>query len=85
MANSITIKLGFEDSEETRTLKFEDLPASAINTAPLKARIMAVNASLAGGTAGGLSTFFVDSEGNNLKAIVEAKTDSTAETIIDLS
>ena len=85
MANSITIKLGFANSEETRTFKFEDLPDEAINIAPLKAKILALNASLAGGTSGGLNSFFVDSAGNNFTGIVEAKTDSTEETNIDLN
>lgn len=83
--NSITLTLGFEDTDFTRQLKFENLPDTALVVNTLKSRILAVNESLSAGTAGGLSTFFLSDEGDNFIGIVAAKTDSVTETVLNIT
>ena len=83
--NSITLTLGFEDTDFTRQLKFDNLPDTALVVNTLKERILAVNESLSAGTAGGLSTFFLSDEGDNFTGIVAAKTDSVTETVLNIT
>ena len=83
--NSITLTLGFEDTDFTRQLKFDNLPDTALVVNTLKERILAVNESLSAGTAGGLSTFFLSDDGDNFTGIVAAKTDSVTETVLDIT
>lgn len=84
MANSITIKLGFEDTKETRQITFDDLPDEALDTETIKAKIDAINESLAAGTSGGLNNFFLSSEGDPFTAIVNAYTVSEIETPVNI-
>lgn len=80
MANSIVIKMAFEDTDETRQVTFDSLPAEAINPAPLLNRINALNASLAAGTSGGLNEFFLSNDGDEFVSISSAYTVSETET-----
>lgn len=82
--NSITIKLAFEDTDETRQITFEDLPDSALNLGTIKTRINAINASLAAGTSGGLNEFFLSNDGDNFASIASAHTISEIETVINI-
>lgn len=90
--NSVKITLGYNGTDFQRNMKFDDVANSAL--ADVKAKVKAVNASLAGGTAGGLSTFFraddydaTDPENiiGNFSSIVAAQIDSFEVTYIDLS
>lgn len=52
---TVTATLGFSNTESTRKMKFTDVSAEAL--ANCKATAKAINASLAGGTDGGLKEF----------------------------
>lgn len=84
MANSIHIKLAFEDTDETRNIVFENLPDAALNPAPLKVKILEINASLAAGTSGGLNEFFLSNDGDNFVSIASAYSVSELETPITI-
>lgn len=84
MANSINIKMAFEDTDEKRTMIFDKLPDSALDVDVIKARIQAINASLAAGTSGGLNNFFLSSEGDPFVRITSAYTVSTEETPVQI-
>ena len=73
--NSATLTLAYAD-ETTRKLKLDNLSESAIAPATIKPKILAINASLEGGTAGGLSTFLLSEGGANFTGIIAAQTDS---------
>lgn len=79
---SLQLKFGYENSDQKRTYTFSDISESIV--ADLKDNIIAVNNSLAGGTAGGLSSFFIDDEGNNFVRIEEANLTVVQETNLDL-
>ncbi|MBQ7454372.1 MAG: hypothetical protein IJS69_04910 [Selenomonadaceae bacterium] len=90
--NSVTMTFGYTNTDFTRKYKFDGLSASDISGA--KAKIKAINASIAGGTDGGLSDFFRsddydDSDPNAIvgkfSGIVAAQVDSTTETVINLN
>lgn len=90
--NSVKITLGYTGTDFQRNMKFDNVANSAL--AGVKTKCKAVNASLAGGTAGDLATFFrsddydaTDSENivGNFNGIVAAQIDSTEVTYIDLS
>lgn len=79
---TVQIKLGYENTEDTRTYEFGGLSESVLDD--VKAQVLAINQSLAGGTAGGLSTFFVSDNGDNLKSIVSARAKIIEEEVLDL-
>lgn len=90
--NSVKITLGYNGTDFQRNMKFDDVANSALSG--VKTKCKAVNASLAAGTAGGLSTFFLaddydatDPENiiGNFNGIVAAQIDSSEVTYIDLS
>lgn len=92
ITNSVTLTFGYSNTESTRNYKISGLSAADLTTA--KAKILAVNASIAGGTDGGLTDFFRaddydDSDVNNIvgkfSGIVAAKAESTEETVIPLN
>lgn len=60
MTNSATITLGYTGTTETRKYKFENLTAE--QCAGLKAKVLALNASISGGTDDGLSDFFISDD-----------------------
>lgn len=54
MTHSVKLQLGYRNSEQTRELIIEEPTTSDME---IKNRINALNASIAGGTSGGLDTF----------------------------
>ncbi len=90
MNNSIKLTLGYDQSEFTRKMTIGNVADSiASDSATIKQKIQAVNASIAGGTDDGLKDFFraddYDGTGGKFSGIVAAQIDSTEVTIIDLT
>jgi len=54
--NSVTLTFGFSNTEATRTFKIDGI--SDTDFTNVKSKILAVNASIAAGTDGGLTDFF---------------------------
>lgn len=85
MSNKLRLTFGYEGTSSTRRYTISGIEDSLKSS--LKSNIKAVNASLAGGTHGGLSTFFRSddydaAEGiGTFKAITAAQLEST-ETIV---
>ena len=88
MANSATLTFGYTNTDFTRRYKFEGLTQTQCTN--LKSNVKAINASLAGGTAGGLSAFFISddfdaSTGTGyFNSIVGAQYEASTLTEIDL-
>lgn len=80
---SVTLTFGYENTDATRRYKFEDVSNAALSGIADKCK--AINASLAGGTAGGLSTFFLSEEGDHFVSIVGAQSDVGEITVINLN
>lgn len=78
---SVTLTFGFKD-ETTRKYKFDDVANAALSGIATKCK--AINASLLGGTAGGLSTFFLSDDGENFTSILAAQSDNVDITDINL-
>lgn len=92
LKNSVTMTLGYSNTDFQRKLKFDGVADSLIPA--VKTKIKAVNASLAGGTDGGLSNFFVaddydatdpDNVVGKFNGITAAQIDSVEVTYIDLN
>lgn len=81
--NSVTLTFGYDNSSQTRRYKFEDVSTGALSSVDVLCK--AINASLAAGTAGGLSTFFLDDDGNHFTSIVGAQADITTVEVINLN
>lgn len=81
MANTLRATFAYTGTNFTRNYDL-DISEDAISTA--KAKTMAINESLAAGTAGGMSTFFVSDNGEPMKAISELKLITVTETILNL-
>ena len=90
--NKVKITLGYTNTDFTRNMQFNGVSDSI--AAGVKTKCKAVNASLAAGTAGGLSTFFraddydaTDTENivGNFSGIVAAQIDSTEVEYINLN
>ena len=60
MTNSATITLGYAGTTETRKYKFDGLTTAQCEG--LKAKVLALNASISGGTDDGLSDFFISDD-----------------------
>ena len=60
MTNSATITLGYAGTTLTRKYKFENLTVEQCEG--LKAKVLALNASISGGTDDGLSEFFISDD-----------------------
>lgn len=60
MANSATLTFGYTGTEFTRKYTFNNLTAA--DCANLKTKVLALNASIAGGTDGGLGDFFISDD-----------------------
>lgn len=82
MADSIQLTFGYEYSDLERTYEFDI--AESLSSADIKARVLAVNASLAASTDGGLAEFFKSDEGDNFNQIKEAKRIHKEELYVDL-
>lgn len=79
--NTLRMTLGYVNSNQKRNYDF-DISEEYISGA--KAKVIAINDSLSGGTAGGFSSFFVDDAGNNLARIENLKLYRVTEEVIDL-
>ena len=75
---SLQLKFAYQNSDQKRTYTFSDIAESIVPD--LKDNITAVNTSLESGTAGGLSSFFIDDNGNNFVKIEDALLTVTTET-----
>ena len=91
-STSVTMTLGYSGTEFTRKMKVANVQLSALNNVAAKAK--AVNASLAGGTDGGLADFFrsddydaSDSENivGKFSGIVSVQSETVEETEINLN
>lgn len=87
--NSVIMTLGYSNTEFTRKFKIDGLSAAALPN--VKSKILAINASLAGGTDGGLGDFFrsddFDDSNSGLvvgkfTGIVAAQSESTEEDVL---
>ena len=56
--NTIKLTCGYEDTDFTRVVTISDVDSTAAAVETVRAKVQAVNTSLAGGTDGGLSDFF---------------------------
>ena len=74
----VQLYLGYDNSDYVRTMTISNVSMSALTT--VKDKCMAINASLAASTDGGMKDFFVDDNGNSLKEITKAKIIVTEET-----
>lgn len=74
----VELYLGYDNSNFVRTVTINNVSMSALTD--VKSKCMAINASLAASTDGGMSNFFVDDNGNSLKEITKAKIIITEET-----
>lgn len=88
--NSINLTFGYGGTDFVRTLVIDGVADSIVaDTSTIVTKVKAVNASLAGGTSGGLDTFFVadDYDGTNgtLAEITGVKVITVAEENIDLT
>ena len=83
MASTVQLKLGYKDTTEKRTYEFDVDEVSSITSA-IKEKVIAINSSLAAGTAGGLSTFYVSDNGNHISSIESAKLITITDEILDL-
>ena len=79
---SKTFKATFKYADDTT--RIYDLEVDDSLAAGVKQNVINFNASLTGGTAGGLSTFFVSDGGENLLMISEAKLISTIITPVSI-
>ena len=88
MNNKLKMTFGYENTDFTRNLTIANVADSL--TSGIKNKIKAVNTSLAGGTAGGLDSFFrsddYDSEAGigKFSGITAAQLESTTVTVIPL-
>lgn len=80
---TVTLTLGYEDTDFTRKYKFTDVSNAALSGIADKCK--AINASLLGGTAGGLSHFFVSDDGDYFNSIVAAQSDQASIDVINLN
>ena len=78
----VKLTFGYADTDFTRLYTFscDDSLLSGIPT-----KVNAINASLAGGTDGGLAAFFQSDDGHNFVKIVKASAVALFETPIDLN
>ena len=82
MAKTATFTLSYAD-DSTRKLVIDGI-ADSITAADVKTAVLAVNASLAGGTSDGLNTFLQSAAGSNLSAISDVEIKVTNSTDINL-
>lgn len=89
---STTLTLGYSNTDATRKFKIDDVARSDVDN--ITAKVNAINASLAGGSDGGLGDFFRandydDSDPSNIvgkfNRIVAAQTDIDEETVFNMN
>ena len=92
MANSVTMTLGYTNTDFTRKIKIDNVANEALSG--VKTKILGVNTSLQAGTSGGLDEFFLsddydasDSENivGKFSGITAAQIDEVEITNLDLS
>lgn len=81
MADTLRATFAYEGTDFKRKY---DLDIEQDQIANAKAKTIAFNASLAAGTSGGLSSFFVSDNGENLKEISALQLITVTETVLDL-
>lgn len=79
---TVTLTFGFDDTDFTRKYKFFDVPNAALSGIADKCK--AINASLAAGTAGGLSSFFLSDDGDSFNSIIAAQSDQSSINVLNL-
>ena len=82
MASTIRATFAYEGTNFTRKY---DLDIADDQIASAKAKVLAINASLEAGTAGGMSSFFVSDNGENMKEISALQLFTVTETVLDLN
>lgn len=86
ISHEVQFTFAYNASEQTRTYAFDVAESIAADTATIKQKIQAINASLAAGTDDGLADFFVaddyDGTGGKLSSIKSAVVTTTEERII---
>lgn len=80
--NTLRATFAYENTNETRKY---DLDISEDAIPNVKEKTLAINASLAAGTAGGMSSFFVSDNGNHMIKISNLELISITETVLDLT
>ena len=88
--NTVEFTLGYTNTDFTRKMKFDGVSSAALSG--VQSGVLALNASLAAGTDGGLSSFFrsddydVTTDPTNpvgiFNGIVAAKAESVEETVV---
>lgn len=61
--NSVILTLGYTGTDFTRQMKFDNVDSGSLSS--VKANILALNASITGGTADGLAEFFISDDYDN--------------------
>ena len=86
MAKSITLTLGYSGTTFKRNIKMENISDELENSA-IVANIKAVNASLSGGTDGGLKEFFIsdDYDATDSNNVIGELTGITAAAVDDVT
>lgn len=88
MNNKLKMTFGYEGTDFTRNMTISNIDDSL--TSGIKAKIQAVNASLTGGTSGGLDTFFRSDDYDETEnvgkfnRITAAQLESTTVTVIPI-
>ena len=86
--NNVTLKLTYNGTEFTRSVKLTDVSTDALPD--VKDKIIAINASLASGTDDGMAQFYVSDDNDlsqnigTLKKITSATIECIEETLITL-
>lgn len=78
-----TVKTKFGYADDTSRVYSFDVEDSL--SAGVKPKILGINESLAAGTAGGLSSFFVSDSGANFLKITEASIEEEIKTALDIT
>ena len=86
--NTVKFKMAYKDTDFTRNMTISEVADSVLSA--VEGKIEAINSSLAGGTAGGLETFFIsddydaDASIGSFAKITEARIESVVTTPIPL-
>lgn len=69
MSKSISFKLNYANTDKTRTISIDDVSNTAAIPNTVRAKVNAINASLAGGTASELASIFVSDDFDSTEGI----------------
>lgn len=89
--NSVKLTFGYKDTDFTRTYKFDGLSAGVLDD--VKPKILALNASIAGGSGAGIEEFFLADDYaagasatvGTFTGIVAAQIDTVEEIVLNLN